>query len=249
MVKKIEKETTASSALEVLHEIQQEVNVPKSEYNKFGKFPFRTAEAILAAIKPILKKYGGVIGTDTQIVQVGDRYYVEAEVYLECFGERISTKVQAREAEKKSGSDPAQTSGATITYARKYGLQNLFAIDDGEHEIDRENNTNTLERRENRLSEQKKATKKVAVDSNSITPAQIKIIEKAARSNGIEIEEIEEKLLGGNKLSKLPKGSVAKMLKWITNERKKREEEKEAAKNDALTKEDYEEVFGGTVNE
>ena len=69
--------------------------------------------------------------TDT-IVEVGGRVYVRADAALndnesEQF---IYTAGFAREAENKKGMDDAQITGSASSYARKYALNGLFAIDD-----------------------------------------------------------------------------------------------------------------------
>ena len=38
--------------------IQSELKAPKNEFNSFGKYNYRSAEGILEALKPLLKKYG-----------------------------------------------------------------------------------------------------------------------------------------------------------------------------------------------
>ena len=45
-------------------------------------------------------------------------------------GESINTAAMAREPDDKKGMDASQITGATSSYARKYALNGLFAIDD-----------------------------------------------------------------------------------------------------------------------
>ena len=66
-----------------------------------------------------------------EIVQVGDRYYIKATATLRnSAGEVAMATAFAREEEDKKGMDAAQVTGATSSYARKYALNGLFAIDD-----------------------------------------------------------------------------------------------------------------------
>jgi sak2 len=63
---------------------------------------------------------------------IGDRVYVKATATLtdHTEGATISTHAFAREAETKKGMDESQITGTASSYARKYALNGLFAIDD-----------------------------------------------------------------------------------------------------------------------
>lgn len=114
----------------VLQAIQSELVAPKGQYNSFGKYNYRSAEDILEALKPILKKYNAAITLSDEIVYIEGRYYVEASVTLYAEGEAIGAKASAREEETKKGMDGSQITGTASSYARKYALNGLFAIDD-----------------------------------------------------------------------------------------------------------------------
>jgi len=61
----------------------------------------------------------------------GLRYFTVATATLiNSAGEKASTTAEAEHPESKKGMDPAQVSGATSSYARKYAACGLFAIDD-----------------------------------------------------------------------------------------------------------------------
>ena len=112
--------------------VQTSLKVPKNHFNSFGKYSFRNCEDILEGLKPLLKEQKLSIIISDNIEMVGDRYYVKATVRLqdtESESSIIST-AYAREDENKKGSDLAQLTGATSSYARKYALNGLFAIDD-----------------------------------------------------------------------------------------------------------------------
>lgn len=121
-------ESTKPALQEKLATIQQELNVPKENFNDFGKYEYRSCEDILQALKPILN--GAVILLTDEIVQIGERYYVQATATLAEGEESISTKAYAREEETKKGMDGSQITGSASSYARKYALNGLFAIDD-----------------------------------------------------------------------------------------------------------------------
>ena len=67
-----------------------------------------------------------------EINQIGERYYVKstATLYGDDGKEIASSSAFAREEENKKGQDGSQITGATSSYARKYALNGLFAIDD-----------------------------------------------------------------------------------------------------------------------
>lgn len=112
--------------------IQNELKAPKNQYNKFGKYNYRSCEDILEAIKPLCLKYGAVVLIDDYVSQVGERFYVKAKASLIDIDtqEEVYACAYARESENKKGMDSAQVTGATSSYARKYALNGLFCIDD-----------------------------------------------------------------------------------------------------------------------
>jgi len=116
----------------ILQSIQAELKAPKGQTNKFGGYRYRSAEDILEAVKPLLNKYNSYLTVSDEIVEVGGRVYVKAIATLhESHKEEIaSTTAFAREAEVKKGMDEAQITGSASSYARKYALNGLFAIDD-----------------------------------------------------------------------------------------------------------------------
>jgi len=135
-----------------LNEIQQKLSVPKNQFNKFGGYNYRSCEDIVEAVKPLLgdailtvsdelvhflsndnkqvvelidskgKKYTQIIG--------GDRFYIKATAILKHNEDEWATNGWAREAENKKGMDDSQITGTASSYARKYALNGLFAIDD-----------------------------------------------------------------------------------------------------------------------
>ena len=114
-----------------LVKIQAELKAPKGQTNNFGKYKYRSAEDIIEAVKPILHKYGTALVVSDEVVQVGDRIYIKATAtLLDDTDNHISVNGWAREEEVKKGMDAAQITGAASSYARKYALNGLFAIDD-----------------------------------------------------------------------------------------------------------------------
>lgn len=115
-----------------LVQIQRELKAPKSQFNSFGKYHYRSCEDICEAAKPICAKYNCAVTLEDDLVLIGTRYYVKSVARLTDAetGESIFTTAFAREEESKKGQDASQTTGATMSYARKYALGGLFALDD-----------------------------------------------------------------------------------------------------------------------
>ncbi len=136
---------------EKLVEIQTRLKAPKGQENKFGGYKYRSCEDILEAVKPLLHEYGLALTISDDIVEVGGRIYVKATAALFCMApptetivgpegvltindligrEIIRTTALAREADSRKGMDDSQITGSASSYARKYALNGLFAIDD-----------------------------------------------------------------------------------------------------------------------
>jgi len=117
-----------------LQGIQTELKAPKGQTNKFGGYRYRSCEDILTALKPLLAQYTCTLAISDDIVEVGGRVYVKATATLAstlCEDDyTINVSGFAREAENKKGMDDAQITGSASSYARKYALNGLFAIDD-----------------------------------------------------------------------------------------------------------------------
>ena len=114
----------------VLAGIQSRLVAPKDLNNSFGNYKYRSCEGILNALKPLLAEVCAVVTMSDDIVEVAGRIYVKATATLICAGESIAVVAYAREAMAKKGMDDAQVTGSASSYARKYALNGLFAIDD-----------------------------------------------------------------------------------------------------------------------
>jgi len=121
--------TVKTTVHEILAKIQSELKAPKGQTNNFGKYKYRSCEDIVEAVKPLLK--GATLTLSDEMIEVGGRVYVKATASLTDTGlSMVSVTACAREAETKKGMDDAQITGAASSYARKYALNGLFAIDD-----------------------------------------------------------------------------------------------------------------------
>lgn len=113
-----------------LAQIQSEVKAPKGQFNSFGKYKYRSAEDILEAVKPIVNSRGFSITLSDEIIAMDGRFYIKATATLTNGKETYSATGFAREEESKKGMDGSQVTGASSSYARKYALNGLFALDD-----------------------------------------------------------------------------------------------------------------------
>lgn len=117
---------------EKLLNIQQELKCNKGQYNSFGKYKYRSCEDILESVKPLLNKNKCILTLSDVLEYIGERYYIKATATLTDIetGETISNTAYAREDEELKGMSVSQITGTSSSYARKYALNGLFAIDD-----------------------------------------------------------------------------------------------------------------------
>lgn len=114
-----------------LIKIQSELKAPKTQFNNFGNYKYRSCEDILEAVKPLLSKYGCILNITDEMMMLGARYYVKATAkIINAEGKEISSTAYAREEESKRGMDASQITGASSSYARKIALNGLLCIDD-----------------------------------------------------------------------------------------------------------------------
>lgn len=114
-----------------LIKIQQELKAPKSNTNSFGNYKYRSAEDILEAVKPLVHKEGLTLILSDEVENIGNANYVKATATIMDKEEhRLWVHAYAREAVVKKGMDDAQITGSASSYARKYALGGMFAIDD-----------------------------------------------------------------------------------------------------------------------
>ena len=133
---------------EKLAKVQAELKAPKGQFNSFGKYHYRSQEDILEAVKPILSRQGMTINLTDDIALVGERYYVKSTATVSDGTDTISVTAFAREPSEKKGMDESQITGTASSYARKYALNGLFAIDDTKDSDTEEQPKQTIEKRE-----------------------------------------------------------------------------------------------------
>ena len=116
----------------MIYEIQNRLRAPKGQINKFGGYKYRSCEDIVEAVKPLLAEFKLHLILTDDVIQVANRIYVKASAFLckEDGSVVASADGWAREAEAKKGMDASQLTGSCSSYARKYALNGLLAIDD-----------------------------------------------------------------------------------------------------------------------
>lgn len=140
------------SVYQKLAEIQINLKAPKGQVNSFGRYKYRSCEDILEAVKPHLANTKTALKISDDLVNIGDRYYVKATARLidTETNEATESTAYAREEESKKGMDSSQVTGAASSYARKYALNGLLAIDD----VADSDSTNTCGKTEKEASDE-----------------------------------------------------------------------------------------------
>jgi len=115
-----------------ISKIQSRLKAPKGQENKFGKYKYRSCEDIVEAVKPLLDEYDYHLNISDEMIMLGDRFYVKATASVMTDKRDIieAATGYAREPLDRKGMDESQITGAASSYARKYALNGLFAIDD-----------------------------------------------------------------------------------------------------------------------
>lgn len=140
-------EPTTEAKPSLLYLIQQELHAPKGQTNQYGGYKYRSCESILAALKPVLARHFCTINLTDSLEEMNGRYYLKATVTLTDAAGKIFALADAyaREEQTKKGMDAAQITGSASSYARKYALNGLLAIDDTADPDTRDNRENEPE--------------------------------------------------------------------------------------------------------
>lgn len=131
------KEASKPNVYAALSQVQHEVKAPKDAFNGFGNYNYRSAEGILRIAKPACEKHGLVLTLSEETTLVADWHYIQSTATVTLIADptqRVEVKTSAREAATRTGMDAAQITGGAVSYARKYALCGLFAIDDSKGE-------------------------------------------------------------------------------------------------------------------
>ena len=130
---------------DILATIQRALKAPKDKRNDFGGYSYRNAESILRAFKEVQPEGVSLTMSDT-ISVIGDKLFLTATVRLHHGGQIVAeAQGAAMHALQKKGMDEAQITGACSSYARKYALCGLFAVDDSTDDPDSKDNRRATE--------------------------------------------------------------------------------------------------------
>lgn len=191
--------------MEKLIKIQSELKAPKSNYNGFGKFRYRSCEDILEAVKPLLAREKCMLTMTDEVVAITDKVYIKATATIIDLDNKVhcSTSAYARESENKKGMDESQMTGTASSYARKYALNGLFLIDDTK-------DADTNEFQQTKQKAEQKSKKKTETGKEEW---RVKVL-KLAKEKGITAIDLAKKY-------KLNNSTSAERLKEIYEELKK----------------------------
>jgi hypothetical protein len=122
--------------MNILYELQKNIHAPKDKKNTFGNYNYRTAEGILAVAKSVMPEGVSIVLSD-DVIEIGGHVFVKAKATLKSGSDVIAESFGfAGHPLDKKGMDFSQITGASSSYARKYALQGLFALDDSSADPD-----------------------------------------------------------------------------------------------------------------
>lgn len=118
-----------------LAKIQRALKAPK-DLKGYG-FAYRKASDILQAVKPLLEEENLTILLNDTIKELNGTYFLVAEAALYGSDGSIIAKTNAfAQMDAHKGMSAEQATGAASSYARKYALCGLLAIDDSSNDPD-----------------------------------------------------------------------------------------------------------------
>ncbi len=188
--------------LEKLLQVQQDLRAPKNQYNSFGDYKYRSCEDILQAARPLCNASGLILTLRDSVETIKDRYYVKSEVTVTDVDSEaaFSTSAYARETDTRPKMDAAQLTGAASSYARKYALCALFAIDDTR---DADSDEYTAKTRQNASQ----STKQTGTDN---LPPNVK---KSSESEILRSQAL-KKIQAAQKTAGVSNGEITAIIAW-----------------------------------
>ncbi|AAA92165.1 recombination protein [Lactococcus phage c2] len=110
-----------------------EIKVPKSQYNSFGKYNFRNNEDIQTALKPLLLQFGLMEKATTEMLEMNNELMLH--VHIDIFDPDNPNDIASGDGWavidiNKKGMDKAQATGASQSYASKYAYGQALKLDD-----------------------------------------------------------------------------------------------------------------------
>ncbi len=138
-----------------LRALQRELVVPKTQWNEFGKYYFRSSEDILMALKPLLEKYECTLVVDDDLIVSDGRAFIKATVRLNC-GDDITACSSFAEIGQQGGMSLSMATNSASSFAKKQALQNMFLIDDTSTPVPSKEEIEEREAKEREAREKKK---------------------------------------------------------------------------------------------
>ncbi len=137
--------------------IRAELKAPKSQFNSFGKYKYRSVEDIYEGLKPLMVKYCAQCDIDEEIKEICGKTMTEVTAIYKDDEQTIKSHGYA-EISMHKGMSPEQCMGTASSYATKYALNKLFQLDDS-RDVDSMDNrqTQTQQVRQHRQTPQQKA--------------------------------------------------------------------------------------------
>jgi len=193
-------------------EVQSELKAPKNQRNNFGNYNYRSCEDIIEAVKPILAEKELLLTISDDLVEVGERNYIKAVVTVSDGDDSITVTGFAREAVNKKGMDEMQLTGATSSYARKYALNGMFAIDDTkdadtdsfQKRKSKDNNSSSSSSKSEEITKKQIASLKEWLDNDEAKKLIVAYLKKRGHHNLKALTELTQKQ-AENLLKKLNK--------------------------------------------
>lgn len=197
-------EKKEKTLIQRLIEVQSRLKAPKNQTNSFNgklRYNYRSCEDILEAVKPLLKEQELALVLSDEPVVVDGWHYVRATAKVIYGDDYFSNTAYAREPEIRNGMDDSQITGATSSYARKYALNGLFAIDDT-----------------------KDADTNEVTEASGVKAVASKELLEKAKSLGIDMEKLKAYYKGDLSEANV-RTAIARKEKTIANQKKKKEAE------------------------
>lgn len=210
--------------MQELQIIQSKLKAPKGQTNKFGGYKYRNAEDILEALKPLLEEQKAVITLSDKLIQLGERYYVEATASITCPSGEVSVTAYAREAQTKKGMDEAQITGSASSYARKYAMNGLLAIDDTKDPDNHDNSKEGASSKKESSPQPNVSIEHVGRDPEA-TAQQFENINELAKKAKVTLDQVDSKIASmkfkgtdglKTKLKELNKAEAATIIGQLT---------------------------------
>ena len=195
---------------EKINKIQVELKATKDNRNEFGKYNYRSAEDIYNALKPFLKEDKLILLFDEKIRIEDEREILTSTIEIidvENPVEKITKSIDVIVAKPKNGNDLTQTTGVSISYARKYLMCGAFTIDN-------EKDNDAINKHEEKNNQKQQAKPKKTLTKEEKKARFIKYINE----HSVNFKKEIDKLLLANStesLAEIPYEELGKLATFI----------------------------------